>query len=133
MTNYVNDVKGREWYRPFAPSVLHEYVDDIFNLDAYSPYMLVTTQVKPEWRNKIPAVTHIDYTARYQSVTRNNNQKYYDLIYTLNKKIGIPIVLNTSFNGPSEPIVETPLDAINTMLNRNMSTLCIENFLIEKL
>jgi carbamoyltransferase len=133
MTNYVNDLKGREWYRPFAPSVLHEYVDDIFNLDVYSPYMLVTTQVKPKWRNKIPAVTHIDYTARYQSVTRNNNQKYYDLIYTLNKKIGIPIVLNTSFNGPSEPIVETPLDAINTMLNRNMSTLCIENFLIEKL
>ena len=71
------DDLDRERYRK-------EYVDDIFNLDAYSPYMLVTTQVKPEWRNKIPAVTHIDYTARYQSVTRNNNQKYYDLIYTLN-------------------------------------------------
>ena len=131
MTNYINaEVKSREWYRPFAPSVLAEFVPEIFELDQYSPYMLVTTTVKPEWREKLPAITHIDNTARYQSVTEDNNPYYYTIIKEMYNKTGLPVVLNTSFNGPDEPIVETPLDAIKTFKSTGMFALAIENFLI---
>lgn len=131
MANYINsEIKGREWYRPFAPSVLAEFVPEIFELDEYSPYMLVTTTVKPEWREKLPAITHIDNTARYQSVTEENNPFYYAIIKEMYKKTGLPVVLNTSFNGPEEPIVETPLDAILTFKNTGMFALVLENFII---
>jgi carbamoyltransferase len=131
IVNYINsEVKGREWYRPFAPSVLAEFIPQIFELDEYSPYMLITTTVKPEWREKLPAITHIDNTARYQSVTEENNPYYYAIINEMYKKTGLPVVLNTSFNGPEEPIVETPLDAILTFKSTGMFALVIENFLI---
>lgn len=133
ITNYINsEIKMREWYRPFAPSVLHEYQSDIFDLDVYSPYMLVTTTVKSEWRDKLPAITHVDNTARYQSVTSDNNQKYHNLISAFYKKTGLPTVLNTSFNGPDEPIVETPHHAIRTFLKRNIHTLIINNYIITR-
>ena len=81
MVEYINsEIKKREWYRPFAPSVLFEEQSKIFELDVYSPYMLITTNVKPEWKDKIPGVTHFDYTSRYQSVTKESNLKYYKLI-----------------------------------------------------
>ena len=81
MVNYINsEIKRREWYRPFAPSVLYDKQAEIFELDTYSPYMLVTTMVKEEWRDKIPSVVHHDGTSRYQSVTQENNAEYYKLI-----------------------------------------------------
>lgn len=131
MTDYINnEIKHREWYRPFAPSVLFEQQSKIFDLDTYSPYMLVTAKVKDKWKSKIPAVTHHDGTSRYQSVTLENNPIYYKLIKKFFKKTGIPVVLNTSFNGPEEPIVETPLDALNTFYNQNIHAIVINNYLI---
>lgn len=133
MTNYINsDIKKREWYRPFAPAVLFEHQSKIFNSEIYSPYMLVTTTVKEEWRDKIPAVVHIDNSSRHQSVTENNNQKFYSLIQKFYEKTNVPVLLNTSFNGPKEPIVETPKEAIRTFLDTNLDFLVINNFLVSK-
>lgn len=130
---YINsEIKNREWYRPFAPSVLEEYRKDIFDLDCLSPYMLITTKVKPEWRDKIPAVTHIDFTSRYQSVTRDMNPKYHDLISAFYEKTGIPLVLNTSFNGKGEPMVESPADAISSFYNNGIHMLVMNNIIVTK-
>ena len=133
MKDYINhEIKKREWYRPFAPSVLFEKQGEIFDLDIFSPYMLVTTYCKDEWKFKIPSVVHIDGTSRYQSVTPEMNKSYYNLINTFYKASGIPLVLNTSFNGPGEPIVETPLDAIRSYVKNNLPVLVLENVVIEK-
>lgn len=133
MTGHINsDIKKREWYRPFAPAVMYEHQSKIFWSDVYSPYMLVTTTVNPEWRSKIPAVTHIDNSARHQSVTSESNNKFYKLIESFYKKTNVPVLLNTSFNGPKEPIVETPLDAIKTFKEIGLDFLVLENILIKK-
>lgn len=133
ITNYINsEIKMREWYRPFAPAVLYEKQSEIFDTTFYSPYMLVTANVNDEWKDRIPAVVHIDGSSRYQSVTEFNNKKFYDLISQFYRISGIPVLLNTSFNGPEEPIVETPENAINTFLKRNLDFLVIENFIISK-
>ena len=127
-----NNVKLREWYRPFAPAVLFERQSEIFDLDYFSPYMLVTAQVNEEWRDKIPAVTHHDNTARYQSVTEQTNSKFYNLIKEFDNLTGIPVLLNTSFNGPTEPIVETPEDALKSFLELDIDILVMDNFVIRK-
>jgi carbamoyltransferase len=133
MTGHINsDIKRREWYRPFAPAVLFEHQGDVFESSVYSPYMLVTTTVKEEWRNKVPAITHIDNSSRHQSVTVKNNPRFYSLISKFNEKTGVPVLLNTSFNGPHEPIVETPMDAIGTFLSNNLDILVINNIVITK-
>lgn len=133
MTGHINsDIKKREWYRPFAPAVLFEHQSEIFESDVYSPYMLITTTVKEEWRDKIPAVVHIDNSSRHQSVTEKSNQKFYSLIKKFYEKTNVPVLLNTSFNGPKEPIVETPKEAINTFLENNLDYLVINNFIIYK-
>jgi carbamoyltransferase len=133
MKDHINhDIKLREWYRPFAPAVMYEYQNEIFESNIFSPYMLLTTQVKEEWRNKIPSVSHVDGSARHQSVTKEINEKFYNLIKNFYKQTGVPVLLNTSFNGPDEPIVESPLEAINTFLNRNLDFLVVENFLISR-
>ncbi len=133
MTGYINsDIKKREWYRPFAPAVLFEHQSEIFESDVYSPYMLVTTTVKEEWRSKIPAVTHIDNSARHQSVTEESNPRFYKLIKNFYDKTGVPVLLNTSFNGPHEPIVESPTDAINSMFRCKLDFLVIGNILIKR-
>jgi carbamoyltransferase len=133
MTGHINsDIKQREWYRPFAPAVLFEHQSDVFESDVFSPHMLVTTTVKPEWRAKIPAVTHIDNSARHQSVREEDNPKFYQLISKFYEKTKIPVLLNTSFNGPKEPIVESPYDAISTFLKRNLDFLVINNFLFKQ-
>jgi len=133
MEKNINFLKGREWYRPFAPAVLWEKQTDIFNLDLFSPYMLVTTTVKEDWVQKIPSVTHTDTTSRYQSVSKEINPRFHEIISEFYKLSGVPVLLNTSFNGPDEPIVETPLDAIKTFLSRKLDLLVIGNFLIKKL
>ena len=94
--------------------------------------MLVTTSVKEEWRNKIPAVTHIDYSSRHQSVTESNNKEFYKLINSFYNKTEVPVLLNTSFNGPKEPIVESPYDAIKTFLEIGLDHLVVNNFVINK-
>ena len=133
MKEYINnDIKKREWYRPFAPSVLFEKQSEIFNLNTYSPYMLVTTTVKKKWKDLIPGVVHIDGTSRYQSVTEENNPRYYKLIKQFNNVSSIPLVINTSFNGKDEPIVETPLDAINSFWKNNLFALIINDIIIKR-
>ena len=133
MTGHINsDIKRREWYRPFAPAVLFEHQGDVFESSVYSPYMLVTTTVKEEWRNKVPAITHIDNSSRHQSVTVKNNPRFYSLISKFNEKTGVPVLLNTSFNGPHEPIVETPMDAIGTFLSCNLDILVLNNIVITR-
>jgi carbamoyltransferase len=133
MTGHINsDIKHREWYRPFAPAVLFEQQGEVFESSVYSPYMLVTTNVKEEWRNKVPAITHIDNSSRHQSVTAENNPRFHSLISKFYEKTGVPVLLNTSFNGPHEPIVETPLNAINTFLGNNLDILVIDNILITR-
>ena len=133
ITGHINsDIKKREWYRPFAPAVLFEHQGDVFESDVYSPYMLVTTTVKEEWRTKIPAVTHIDNSARHQSVTETNNPNFYKLIKSFYDKTGVPVLLNTSFNGPKEPIVETPTDAIRSFYETGLDFLVIGNFIVSK-
>jgi len=133
MTGHINsDIKKREWYRPFAPAVLYEHQSEIFDTDFYSPHMLVTCKVKEEWKNKIPAVVHVDGTARHQSVTLDSNEKFYKLIHKFYEKTGVPVLLNTSFNGPGEPMVETPLEAFADFRNLGLNLLVINNFVFYK-
>ena len=103
-------VKEREWYRPFAPSVLEEEAPNWFSPGDPSPFMLYTQQVlQPE---KVPAITHVDGTARIQTVNKEMDADYYKLINEFYKLTGVPMVLNTSLNGKGQPIVETEEDAV---------------------
>jgi len=131
MRDLVNEkIKHREKYRPFAPSVLEEDAKYFFDLDQESPYMLLVAKVK---KPKItPSISHIDNTARVQTVNRKQNKKFYELIKSFKKITGVGCVLNTSFNDAGEPIVETPLDALITFFGTEMDVLVINNFIIEK-
>lgn len=125
-------VKHRENWRPFAGIILEEHLNDYFEEDFCSPYMLYSLTVKEDKRDQIAAITHVDYTCRIQTT----NQELYPEIVTLLKKFnkisGIPVILNTSFNDNGEPIVETPEDAITTFLNLDIDYLVIDKFVIEK-
>ncbi len=145
-------IKFRESFRPFAPSILEDHVNDWFDLKVESPYMLLVANVKKEIREKItdkenrlfgidllnikrssiPAVTHVDYSARVQTVHLQTNSKYYKLISEFLKLTGCPIVINTSFNVRGEPIVNTPLDAYNCFMGTNLDALVIENYILIK-
>lgn len=122
-------VKHRELFRPFAPSVLEEKAKNWFDAIIPAPYMIINAQVKQP--GKIQSVTHIDGSARIQTVNPDQNEKYYTLISELNKITGIPVVLNTSFND-NEAIVETPEDAINTFLRTNIDYLFLDNYFVKK-
>ena len=123
MKDIINDkVKHRQWFRPFAPSILREDVSDWFQKDVDSPYMTTVIKFKEEVRDKVPAVVHTDGSARLQTVTENDNKWYYNFIKKFKEKTGIPIVLNTSFND-REPIVETPEHAINCFLRTDIDYL----------
>ena len=124
-------IKRRESFRPFAPSVLREHVTTYFEEDLASPFMMHVVKVKPEWRKRLPAVTHIDGTARLQTVERTQNRKYYDLIKAFYELSGVAIVLNTSFN-ENEPIVDTPAQAVACFVRTNMDVLCLNNYLVVK-
>ena len=121
-------IKLREDFRPFAPSVLHEYYKDYFDTNQPSPFM---SRIMPVISDKIPGVTHVDGTARIQTVTRDFNQRYYDLINEFYKLTGVPMLLNTSFNC-QEPIVETPEDAVATFKKCGLDILVINNYLVRK-
>ncbi len=125
-------IKFRESFRPFAPTVLEEKAKDYFAIDVESPYMLLTADVHPDKRDKIPAVTHVDGSARLQTVRRDQNQRYYDLIKAFETRSGCPVIINTSFNVRGEPIVESPKDALNCFLHTQMDYLVLGNFLLRK-
>jgi carbamoyltransferase len=125
-------VKFREWWRPFAPSMLAEVAGEYLESATDSPFMIVTAQVKPEKRNVIPSVTHVDGSARPQTVEKEINPLYWRLIDEFGKRSGVPVVMNTSFNLRGEPIVCTPTDAIRTFFSSGMDALVIGNFVVEK-
>jgi len=131
MKDILNEkIKHREAFRPFAPSILEEYVSEYFDMDIPSPYMLLVAKVKKP--DKIPAVTHIDGTGRLQSVSKEVNPLYYDLINEFYKLTGVPVIINTSMNVMGEPIVNTPEHAHNMILKTDMDNLVMGNFLVEK-
>ena len=145
-------IKFRESFRPFAPSVIRERASDFFEINRESPYMLLAVPVKKEIRkavsyeeqklsgldklnvvrSRIPAVTHLDYSARLQTVNENDNPLYYRMIAKFNEKYGCPVIINTSFNVRGEPIVCTPADAYACFMHTNMDYLLMGNFLIKK-
>lgn len=124
-------IKRREWFRPFAPSVLAEAQPDIFTHAHPSPFMLHVYKIKPEWRERLVAVNHVDDTGRLQSVARDENPLYYDLIKKVHEKTGTPVVLNTSFN-ENEPIVCTPEEAVDCFTRTKMDTLAIGSYFCRK-
>ena len=145
-------VKYRESFRPFAPSILDEDLSDWFDIDVSSPYMLIVANIRKDKiihmnekqkklfgidklnikRSEIPAVTHIDYTARIQTVHKETNEKYYKLIKRFKEKTNCPIVVNTSFNVRGEPIVNTPTDAFNCFMGTDLDKLVIGNCYLDK-
>ncbi len=145
-------VKFRESFRPFAPSVLRDDVSDWFDIDVDSPYMLLVSNINEKKkiqmtseqkklfgieklnikRSEIPAVTHVDYTARIQTVTKKTNSRYYDLILKFKEKTGCPVIVNTSFNVRGEPIVCSPVDAFNCFMGTELDYLIIGNCILDK-
>jgi carbamoyltransferase len=145
-------IKFREGFRPFAPSVLRERVADWFELDCDSPYMLLVAPVRKErqipmteaqrslWgidmlnvpRSDIPAVTHVDYSARIQTVDRSTNPDYYDLIRAFERRTGCGVLVNTSFNVRGEPIVCSPADAYTCFMRTHIDHLVLGPFLLDK-
>lgn len=124
-------IKHREWFRPFAPSIMADYQHEYFEHDHPSPFMLHVYKIRPEKRNQLCAVNHIDDTGRLQTVTRDENPLYYDLISAFRRKTGIPVILNTSFN-ENEPIVCTPEEAIDCFQRTRMDVLAIGPFVVMK-
>jgi carbamoyltransferase len=120
-------IKHREWFRPFAPSILADAQHEYFEHDHPSPYMLHVYKIRPEKRASLCAVNHVDNTGRLQTVTREENSLYYDLIQTFGRKTGTPVILNTSFN-ENEPIVCTPQEAIDCFQRTKMDVLAIGPF-----
>ncbi len=145
-------IKYRESFRPFAPSVLEEHCAEVFELDTESPYMLLVAPVREERRipmtpdqeklfgidklnvprSDVPAITHIDYSARVQTVSKERNGLYYDLIKAFHDRTGCPLVVNTSFNVRGEPIVESPMDAYRCFMRTEMDSLAIGSFILDK-
>jgi carbamoyltransferase len=131
-TKVNNAVKFREWWRPFAPSFKKEAASEYLESATDSPFMILTAQVRPEKRAIIPAVTHVDGSARPQTVEREINPLYWRLIDEFGKRTGVPVIMNTSFNLRGEAIVHTPTDAVRTFFSSGMDALCIGSFLVEK-
>ena len=128
MKDIINEkVKHRQWFRPFAPSVLRDYVKNWFIHDVDSPYMNVAMKFKKGMSKKVPAVVHFDDTARLQTVSKEDNEWYYNFIDNFRKKTGVPIILNTSFND-REPIVETPEHALDCFLRTNIDYLYFRDY-----
>ena len=145
-------VKYRESFRPFAPSVLKEDVSKWFDINVESPYMLLVANINSDKkiemtedqkklfgidklnikRSEVPAITHVDYSARIQTVTKDINNRYYDLISKFKEKTGCPIIINTSFNVRGEPIVNTPSDAFNCFMGTELDYLVIGNCILDK-
>jgi carbamoyltransferase len=124
-------IKHREWFRPFAPSILEERVGDYFEETHPSPFMMLVYRTRPEVRDAICAINHVDNTGRLQTVSRRQNPRYYALIEAFEKETGVPVVLNTSFN-ENEPIVCTPQHALDCFLRTRMDLLVLGNWMIRR-
>jgi carbamoyltransferase len=125
-------VKHRQPFRPFAPIVLAERMKEIFEGEEDSPFMLIAKSVRPEWRSRIPAIVHVDGTARVQTVRQDTNEALYRLLAEFEVITGVPVLINTSFNVKGEPIVETPYDAVSCFLNTGIDCLVLHDMLITK-
>lgn len=125
-------IKFREWFRPFAPIVKKENMHDYFKCKSLSPFMLLAPEVIKDKKHVIPAVCHIDGTARMQTVDKEHNALLWNLLDTFEKKTGVPVLINTSFNLRGEPIVCTPEEAINDFLKSEMDILVLGSFIVEK-
>jgi carbamoyltransferase len=147
-------IKYRESFRPFAPAVLAEKAPEVFEIDPQhkSPYMLIVAPVKKERRvnmteeqdklfgieklnvprSDLPAITHVDYSARVQTVHKQTNPRFYDLLTEFNERTSCPVLVNTSFNVRGEPIVESPEDAYRCFMRTEMDYLVLENFILAK-
>jgi carbamoyltransferase len=128
----VNRLKGRELWRPLAPSVLADRAVEYFELVGESPFMLFATDVRPQVRDVVPGVVHVDGSARPQTVRRDQNPAFHDLIEQFGRRTGIPLVLNTSFNAAGEPIVCTPEDALRTFLSTGIDALVCGDFVVRR-
>jgi carbamoyltransferase len=125
-------VKFRQAFRPFAPIVLAERASEVFEGDDESPFMLRAKRVRPEWVDKVPAIVHVDGTARVQTVRREHNERLHRLLQEFDKLTGVPVLLNTSFNIRGQPIVETPNDAVECFLSTGIEVLALHDLLITK-
>jgi carbamoyltransferase len=132
MQNRLNEIKDREDFRPVAPVVLEEAVAEWFVNGSVSPFMLFVYDIVPEKADQIPAVRHIDGTARIQTINRQQQPRYYDLLKAFEQRTGVPVLVNTSFNTRGEPIVCTPRDAIECFWTSPLDALVIGSFLLEK-
>lgn len=133
MRDIVNErIKFRESFRPFAPACLAEHANEYFEMELPSPFMLMVPPTRPEKRGVIPSVTHVDGTARLQTVTKSNNLLFHSLLTHIYTMTGVPVVLNTSFNVRGEPIVDSPEDAIACFSNTNLDSLVIGNWVLDK-
>ncbi len=127
-----SEVKFREAYRPFAPSATVEGAKEFFDIDVEAPFMLKVCQVKPDKQSVLPAITHVDGSARLQTVRSEIHPQYHALIKELGERTGVPVVLNTSFNIQGEPVVESPRDAIRCFFSTGLDALCVGSFVIKK-
>jgi carbamoyltransferase len=134
MKDHINAcVKFREEFRPFAPAVLEERADEFFDVDGRPmPYMVLVSDARQGAAERLPAVVHVDNTARVQTVTPSAHPKFHALLEALDESTGVPVVLNTSFNVKGEPIVCTPADAVRCFMNTDIDALAIGNYLVEK-
>ena len=126
------DIKRREWFRPYAPSVLAERADEYFESHGPSPFMLQAVQARAVARERTPAIVHIDNSARMQTVTAEQEPRYHRLISNFAELTGVPLVLNTSFNTYGEPMVERPQDALAAFLDMNLDALVVGDYLVRR-
>ena len=133
MQDYINyDVKGREWFRPLAPLVLADHAQRIFDVDRPAPFMQYAADVRPEHRAQYPGITHVDGTARLQTVEPVNTPFLHALMTAWFERTGSPVLINTSLNGPGDPLTETPEQSVNTLRTTGMHALAIPPYLIRK-
>ena len=133
MKDYLNKrVKFREEFRPFAPSVLNEFREEFFHISQDSPHMLMACRAKKNKIKSIPATVHIDGTCRVQTVKKDINLKFYNLIKNFYEESGVPVLLNTSFNIKGQPIVNTPKEAVETFKSTKIDVLAIGDYLLTK-
>jgi carbamoyltransferase len=125
-------VKHRQAFRPFAPIVLAERMTEVFEGEEDSPFMLIAKPVRPAWRDKIPAIVHVDGSARVQTVREATNPKLYRLLKEFEALTGVPVLINTSFNVKGEPIIETPEDAVNCFLATGADNLILHDMIVSK-
>ena len=128
----MNTLKGREVWRPLAPAVMYDKQTMCFDSNIFSPHMTKNFNVLNEMKSRLEAITHVDGTARIQSVTKEYNELFYNIINEFYKLTGIPVVINTSFNVKGEPIVCTPEEAIDSFERMNLDYMSIGNYLIKR-